>query len=338
MRVVRLRTVDALIAFDLDCPVSAGGTRLAIDATEEEARLLARAMTYKFALLGVPVGGAKAVIRARPEERAEAVERFCREILPMVEEQRFLTATDMGTFPEDFASLPGDRVDPAIQYMATGVGVAAAAGAALGDRGLAGATVALEGFGKIGTATARAVAARGGRLVALSTVHGCVRRPEGLDVDRLLALREEHGDGLVRHLGLEVIEPAALYETEADVLVPGARTGALDGDRAARVRARVVAPAANVPYTAAGLRALTDRGILALPDFACSVGTTLAIHAGPEATEAEVATGVERQVRDLVRSAMAHEEGPFAGACALADDYLETWVEEDQLPLEPPLA
>lgn len=336
MKVLRLRTVDALIAFDLDCPISAGGTRLAPDATEAEARLLARAMTYKLALLGAPVGGAKAVIRARPEDRTEAVARFCREILPLVEERRFLTATDLGTFPEDFASLPGDRVDPAVQYLATGVGVVAAAEAALG--GLAGATVAIEGFGKIGAATAGAVVARGGRVVALSTVHGCVRLPEGLDVDRLLALRERHGDRLVGHLGREVVEPAALYETEADVLVPGARTGALDGERAGRVRARVVAPAANVPYTEAGLRTLTDRGIVALPDFACSAGATLAIHIGPGATAAEVTRGVERRVQGLIRAAMAHAGGPFAGACALADEYLETWVEPEQLPLEPPLA
>ncbi|HSR23611.1 MAG TPA: hypothetical protein VLW53_08670, partial [Candidatus Eisenbacteria bacterium] len=133
-------------------------------------------------------------------------------------------------------------------------------------------------------------------------------------------------------------EPAALYETEADVLVPGARTGALDAERAGRVRARVVAPAANVPYTEAGLSALTARRIVALPDFACSVGATLAIHAGPDASAAEVARGVERRVQGLVRTAMAHAGGPFAGACALAAEYLETWVEPELLPLAPPLA
>jgi glutamate dehydrogenase (NAD(P)+) len=336
MRVLRLRTVDALIAFDLDCPISAGGTRLAEDATEAEARMLARAMTYKFALLGLPIGGAKAVIRAGPGERSEAVGRYCREILPLVEERRFLTATDLGTFPDDFASLPGERGDPALQFMATGVGVASAASAALG--GLAGATVAIEGFGKIGAETARAFRARGGRLVAISTLHGCVRGPQGLDVDELLDLRERHGDRLVHHLGRDVLDAAALHETEADVLVPGARTGALDGERAARVRARVVAPAANVPYTEAGLRTLTARGIVALPDFACSVGATLAAHAGPDAAADEVAGDVERRVRALIRDSLAHEEGPFAGACALAREYLGTWVEPDELPAAPPLA
>ncbi|MDR0358290.1 MAG: hypothetical protein LBJ87_02335, partial [bacterium] len=106
MRVQRLQTVDAMIAFDFECPTSAGGTRLAPDVTEEEVRLLARAMTYKFASLEVQVGGAKAAIRARPESRAEAVRSYCDEIRPLVEQGTFLTATDLGTFPEDFASLP----------------------------------------------------------------------------------------------------------------------------------------------------------------------------------------------------------------------------------------
>jgi len=335
VRVLRLETVDAMIAFDLDCPISAGGTRLAPDVTEAEVRLLARAMTYKFAVLGAPVGGAKGVVRARPEERQDALRRYCSEILPLVDARSFITATDLGTFAQDFASLPLDPVDPALQYLATGVGVAAAAGAALG--GLAGATVAIEGFGKIGAATALAVRAMGGRLVAVSTVHGCVRRPGGLDVDELLALRDLHGDRLVEHLGPGVLESPALYETVADVLVPGARTGSLDEDLAGRVRARVVSPAANVPYTGPGLRALSARGIVALPDFVCSCGATLAIRMRPAGTE-EVAASVERRVRTLVSEAMTHEGGPYAGACALAEEYLATWVEPDQLPDGPPLA
>ena len=68
VRVLRLETVDALVAFDLpDAPRSAGGTRLAPDVTGREGRLLARAMTYKYAALGIRVGGAKGLVRARPE-------------------------------------------------------------------------------------------------------------------------------------------------------------------------------------------------------------------------------------------------------------------------------
>src|SRR3982074_1898572 len=112
MKTLRLKTVDAYVAFDLDCPTSAGGTRLAPDVTERETQLLARAMTYKFAVLGVNFGGAKAAIRATPGERDDSVRRYVAEIRPLVESAKFLTATDLGTVPYDFRSLPGtDQAD-----------------------------------------------------------------------------------------------------------------------------------------------------------------------------------------------------------------------------------
>jgi len=80
MRILKLKTVDAYLAFDLECPTSAGGTRLAPDVTERETQLLARAMTYKFAVLGVKIGGAKATIRATDAERDDAVRRYVEEI------------------------------------------------------------------------------------------------------------------------------------------------------------------------------------------------------------------------------------------------------------------
>src|SRR5438128_1194507 len=223
MKTVRLKTVDAFVAFDLDCQTSAGGTRLAPDVTERETQLLARAMTYKFAVLGVSVGGAKAAIRATPEQREEALRRYCDEIRPWVQEERFLTATDLGTQPEDFASLPGGDADelmhtphhgmPLDAYI-TGLGVAAAAEAALG--GLEGRTVAVEGFGKVGGAAAVELVRRGARLVAFSTIDGCAVRPEGFDVEELLELRSRHGDRLVQHLGLDVRPAADLFGVEAD--------------------------------------------------------------------------------------------------------------------------
>jgi glutamate dehydrogenase (NAD(P)+) len=349
MRVQRLQTVDAMIAFDFECPTSAGGTRLAPDVTEEEVRLLARAMTYKFASLEVQVGGAKAAIRARPEFRDEAVRSYCDEIRPLVEQGTFLTATDLGTFPEDFASLPssseaGDLMHEPVDGMPfdaviTGLGVVVAAETALGGPGsLRGRTLALEGFGKIGGATARALEARGGRLVAISTVHGCAASPNGFAADDLLALRERHGDHLVEHLGVAVQPAAAVFEAEADVLVPGARTGVLDETTAAGVGARVVAPAANVPYTAGGLAQLTGRGVLALADFVCNAGATVGYLSPGGLGQAGVLERVEGRVRELTEAALSHPEGPYAGACAFADAYLRTWLAPEQLPDRPPVA
>src|SRR2546428_13388322 len=96
MKTLRLKTVDAYIAFDFDCPTSAGGTRLAPDVTERETPLLARAMTHKFAILRGNFGGAKAAIRATPADRDDAIRRYVDEIRPLVEAATVLTGTDPG--------------------------------------------------------------------------------------------------------------------------------------------------------------------------------------------------------------------------------------------------
>jgi glutamate dehydrogenase (NAD(P)+) len=343
VRTVRLQTVDAFVAFDLECPTSAGGTRLAPDVTERETQLLARAMTYKFAVLGIDLGGAKAAIRATDADRADALRRYCDEIRAWVEEEKFLTATDLGTQPQDLASLPGGDADelmhtpyhgmPLDAYI-TGLGVATAAEETL--RGLSGRTAAVEGFGKVGGAAAVELVKRGARLVAFSTIHGCVVKPEGFDVEELLGLRSAHGDRLVEHLGVQVRPAVHLFAVEADVLVPGARPGVIDEERAAHVRSKVVAPAANVPYTAHGLDVLRRRGVPALADFVCNAGATIGYVAGVNSVD-EALASVENRIRELTRASLEHAEGPHRGATEIAERHLSTWA-ADQMPDGPPLA
>jgi glutamate dehydrogenase (NAD(P)+) len=347
VRVLRLETVDAIVAFDLpDAPRSAGGTRLASDVTEREGRLLARAMTYKYAVLGIRVGGAKGLVRARPENAATAMTRYCTEIRPLIASGRFATGADLGTSERDFAPLrpPGwdahvlnSLVDGVpFEDVLTGYGVVAAAEAALG--GLEGRTVAVEGLGKVGGGVVREVARRGGRLVAVSTIDGAVLDPAGLDPDQLLAARAEHGDALVAHVGRDVLPTDALFEAPVDVLVPGARTGVLDGDRAARVAAGSVIPAANVPYTADGLATLRARGIAAHADFVCNAAAVVGYWARPDTPQQDVLDHIEGVVTERVEATRDAAEGPFAAACRLADEFLATWCEPDARPDGLPLA
>jgi len=313
--------------------------------TERETQLLARAMTYKFAVLQTRFGGAKGTIRATPAERDDAVRRYVDEIRPLVMSATFLTATDLGTTPDDFRSLPGtDQADlmhteymgmPLDAYL-TGLGVAAAAETALG--GLEGRTAAIEGFGKVGGASALAIARRGGRLVALSTVHGCVRRPGGFDVNELLELRAKHGDHLIEHLGIEVLPAAELFATEADVLVPGARIGVIDDGRARILNARVIAPGANVPYTAAALEVLSARGIPALADFVCNSGATIGYVTDGLKDPDQAVAAVEKRVRDLTKDSLKDARGAVRGGAAIAEEYLRTWVDKAQMPDGPALA
>ena len=218
VEIVELESVPGFIVFDLPgVAFSAGGTRLAPDVTRAEVALLARAMTYKFAALGEQVGGAKAGVAAGPADRAaraDLMARYCAEIRPLAEAGRFLTGPDMGTFEEDFWPLRERRAAPAavsavvdgvpFEDIVTGYGVVVAAETALRlgpGGGLAGRSVAIEGFGKVGGGVAREVVRRGGRVAAVSTAAGCVADPAGLDVERLLELRRLHGDDCVAHYG-----------------------------------------------------------------------------------------------------------------------------------------
>ena len=353
-QIMELDSVPGFIVFDLPgAAMSAGGTRLAPDVTRGEVALLARAMTYKFAALGDRVGGAKAGLVADPAnggERAELMARYCAEIRPMADAGQFLTGPDMGTTEEDFAPLRERRAAPAalravvdgvpFEDVLTGFGVAVAAETALAagpGGGLAGRSVAIEGFGKVGGGVAREVVRRGGRVVAVSTVVGCVADPAGLDVERLLALRRVHGDGCVARYGLSAGSPAQLFTAvEADVIVPGARPGAIDEWTAASLppSVRVLAPAANVPYTARGADVVRRRGIMALPDFLCNAGAVIGYRSAREATPEQVLADVEARIGQLIRQALRHPGGPLTGACEQAAGFLRTWWGD---PPGPPL-
>jgi glutamate dehydrogenase (NAD(P)+) len=355
MEIVELDSVPGFVAFDLpEVPVSAGGTRLAPDVSVAEVALLARAMTYKFAVLGERVGGAKAGVRGDPadhEAKAALMARFCAEIGPLVNSGRLLTGPDMGTAEEDFAPLRERRAAPtAIQAVVggvpfedvlTGYGVAVAADAALSVRwgwGWEGRSVAIEGFGKVGGGVAREVVRRGGRVIAVSTVAGCLTDPSGLDVEVLLALRRVHGDDCVLRYGRPVDPPRQLFTAvDADVVVPGTRPGVIDAQTAASLPpgVRVIAPAANVPYTAPGAEVLRQRDIVALPDFVCNAGAVIGYRSAVDATPAEVLAAVEARITELIREALPHPGGPLAGACDRAGSFLRTWWGE---PPAPPFA
>jgi len=358
--IVELGSVPGFVVFDLPgVPLSAGGTRLAPDVSVAEVAVLARSMTYKFAALGQRVGGAKAGVRGDPADRARKaalMARFCAEVRPLTDAGRFLTGPDMGTAEEDFAPLRERRAAPAamravvagvpFEDLLTGYGVAVAAETVLRrsrngaqrPTGWDGHSVAIEGFGKVGGGVAREVSRRGGRVVAVSTVAGSVADPSGLDVERLLELRRAHGDACVLRYGRPVMPPERLFtEVNADVLVPGTRPGTIGGRTAGSLppSVRVVAPAANAPYTAAGAEVLRRRGIVALPDFVCNAGAVIGYRSATDATPDQVLAAVEARIAGLIGEALGHPGGPLAGACEQAAGFLRSWWGE---PPGPPFA
>ena len=273
MRVIELRDerhgLEAFVVVDHDqFPIAAGGTRMLPDVNIDEVARLARAMTWKFAVWHVPYSGAKAGVRFAGGAREEVLAAYRRALEPYREV--FRTGPDMGTSPADFVeALEGplplwaqSHEGVGMDDLATGHGVKAAAEAALAHSGraLSGATIAIEGFGKVGAGMALASRARGRALVGVSTVAGLLADPDGLDVDELFALRERFGDALVTHGPAPVRPREELFDLECDVLVPGARPDSITREVAGRLRCTIVAPGANVPYGPAPSRRSTAAG------------------------------------------------------------------------------
>ncbi len=345
-----LTSVDGEIVFDIDPEIAgttAGGTRLADGVTVDEVALLARAMTYKFAVFEQRIGGAKAGIRPRLlDTHAETMARYCEEIRPLVEARTFLTGADLGTTTADFAPLVPPGTGPrvidseidgiAFEQLVTGRGVGAAAAAWLG--GLDGRTVAIEGFGAVGGGLAREVVRRGGAVVAVSTIEGTVADDAGLDIDALFEARAEHGDWFVRRIGLDTRPAEELHRLAVDVLVPGARTGVYTAAVAAEVQAPLIVPAANAPYTAAGLDVLRRNQVVALPDFVCNAGAVLAYQAPRGLSPDEVLGRVDRLITERIEAAKLAKMDPIRYATVLADTFLTTWIPAEHRPDGPALA
>lgn len=350
MRVIELRDdrhgLEAFVVVDHDqFPVAAGGTRMLPDVDVGEVARLARAMTWKFAVWRVPYAGAKAGVRFAGGAREEVLAAYRRALEPYREV--FLTGPDMGTSPADFAQeLDGTPPLWAQSYegvdmddLATGHGVKAAAEAALAHSGrdLAGAAIAIEGFGKVGAGMALASARAGARIVGVSTIDGLLADPGGLDVDELFSLRERFGDGLVAHGPSPVRPREELFELDCDVLVPGARPDSITREVGARLRCAVVAPGANVPYGPGAVEELHRRGIIAVPDFIANAGgihlyTSVGQDDSPPDALAKIEALIQEGVARTLLAADEHGVTPLAAAFRAGREFLtESGADDDLL-------
>lgn len=269
---------------------SCGGLRMLPDIDEAEMRGLARAMTLKYGFLGIAQGGAKAGVRGDPEapleERRRRLGEFGRAIAPLLLSRTFVPGTDMGTDNADIAWLlaaAGRRVTPCDlrgtqsgYYTALSVTLSARQAAKHIGLELSGCRVAIEGLGRVGSPLATLLRAAGAWVVAVSTSHGAIYDPEGLDVERLVALGAQHGSRVVEaYPGAARLDRAALLELPVDILCPAARHDSVHADNADRIAARIICPGANNPVTPAAEDRLVARGVLCLPDFVTNSGGVL---------------------------------------------------------------
>jgi glutamate dehydrogenase (NAD(P)+) len=276
---------------------SKGGIRYHPDVTLDEVKALAMWMTWKCALVGIPFGGAKGGVVCNPKELSRGelermTRRFTSEIINEIGPEKDIPAPDVGTDArvmawifDTYSMNKGHSVLGVVTGKPLTIGgsmgreEATARGAlyclreAVRKRGrsIDGLTVAVQGFGNVGSYLARFLTEHGGKVVAVSDSSAGLYNPNGVDVPAAIAHKQE--TGVLQGLrGAEAISNDELLLLDCDVLAPCALEQVVTGENADRVRASIICEGANGPVTPAADEILEDRGILILPDILANAG------------------------------------------------------------------
>ena len=273
-----------------------GGVRFHPKADLDEVRALAMLMTYKCALMDLPFGGAKGGVMCDPARMSQTelnrLTRVYTEHIGMVLGiNRDIPAPDMGTnaqtmawmmdaYGQRYGYTPGIVTGKPVELggsygreQATGRGVATCmlAYSRTEQQQPSDIRVAIQGYGNVGSWTARIAREHGFKIIAVSDVKGGIYQAEGLDiaaVDRWFAV----AGSVAGFTGATPITNEQLLELDCDYLVPAALGEVIDGSNASLVKARVLIEAANHPVTLAGDRILAERKVAVLPDVMVNAG------------------------------------------------------------------
>ena len=273
-----------VVIFNTALGPAKGGIRMSPSASKEEAFGLARAMTWKCAMAGLPFGGGKSVIIAdpkkiTPEQKKAIVLSFAKGIKPispslyvaapdiaMAEEEMRIIAKENGL--KSVTGKPADMGGIPHELGSTGFGVAQATKVAAEflKINIKGATVAIEGFGNVGTFTMKFLTELGAKVVAVSDSHGMIYCKNGLDYNKLMKVKKDTGS-VTNYPGGEKHDARGLFERAVDFVVPGALPDVITKDNVDKIKARCIVEAANIPMTPEIEEVLHKKGVLVVPDF-----------------------------------------------------------------------
>ncbi len=299
---------------------SIGGVRMAPDVSAEEAFRLARAMTMKNSAANLPHGGGKSVIFGNPKidlaSKEPLIRAFARAIRDLVE---YIPGPDMGTdercmawiqdeigravgLPPEIGGIPLDEIG------ATGLGLRASVEAALKycSFDLKGARVVVQGFGSVGKHAARFLGEQGTVLVAACDSHGTIYNSRGIDLVRLIALKDA-GKNVRDYPEGEKLSVDAVIDIDCEIWIPAARPDVIRKENVDRLKTKLVPQGANIPFTPEAERILHEKGILVLPDFIANAGgvicASVEYHGG---TQAQALQTIEEKIRANTEEVLAN--------------------------------
>ena len=291
-----------------------GGIRMTPDVTVEEVFRLARTMTWKNALAGIPFGGAKAGIVWDPsfakktgkevlELKKEFMQSFARALKPLVP-KKYIAGPDVNTGEKDMQHFveaagnwraatgkpanycmkvfgkEGEKCGIPHEFGSTGFGVAQATKVAteLSGINIKGARVAIEGFGNVGTFAFSYLKAMGAKIVAVASRDSTVYLEDGLQ-EKILAELREQKRSLREYPHGTAMDHDAIFGVDADILIPAAVTDVIHDGNKNTIKAKIIVEGANIPMSEKVERELFSKGILIVPDFIANAGGVISSYA-----------------------------------------------------------
>jgi glutamate dehydrogenase (NAD(P)+) len=285
------------VQYNITLGPAKGGIRYHPDVSLDEVTALAAWMTWKCAVAQVPFGGGKGGIVCDPtrmsrRELEALTRRYVAEIVDAIGPEKDVPAPDVNTNDQIMAWVM-DTYSMHVGHTATAVvtGKPIEMGGSLGRReatgrgvmivtreaakhlglDINGATVAVQGFGNVGSVSADLLSCIGAKIVAVTDWKGGVHNPRGLDIPKMLDYARQHRtiDGFP---GGEPIDNSQLFELDVDILVPAALENQITMENAPKIRARIVVEGANGPTTPDAHRHLHERGVFVIPDILANAG------------------------------------------------------------------
>jgi glutamate dehydrogenase (NAD(P)+) len=285
------------VQYNITLGPAKGGIRYHPDVSLDEVKALAAWMTWKCAVAGVPFGGAKGGVICDPtkmsrRELEALTRRYTAEIIDAIGPDKDVPAPDVNTNEQVMAWFM-DTYSMHVGYTSTAVvtGKPIEMGGSLGRReatgrgvmitvreaakhlglDIHGATVAVQGFGNVGSVSADLIAKLGAKVVAVTDWKGGVHNPKGLDIAKLIEWTAKHKT-VAGFPGAEKLAPEKIFELDVDICVPAALENQITIENAPKIKAKIVAEGANGPTTPEAHDHLHKRGVFVIPDILANAG------------------------------------------------------------------
>jgi len=277
---------------------SKGGIRYALDVNIDEVKALAAWMTWKCAVVDIPYGGAKGGITCDPRSMsAGEIERLTRAytmaLLDVFGPDKDIPAPDMGTsqremawLMDEYSKAHGTTITAVVtgkplvlggsvgRVEATGRGVMVSAFAAMEKLKINPfkATCAVQGFGNVGSISAKLLHERGVKILGVSDVSGAYFNENGINIEEAIAYRDANNMSLEGYKNAQLITNDELLALEVDVLVPAAKEDVITHENVNSLRCKLIVEGANGPTSAKADSMIQEKGIMAVPDILANSG------------------------------------------------------------------